>query len=439
MQRDKKLFIKTYGCQMNVYDSSRMSEIFAEEGFDITDSAENADMVILNTCHIREKAAEKIYSELGRYKPLKEKKPNLKIGVAGCVAQAEGQEIINRQPLVDLVVGPQAYHQLPKMLEKLDRGERSVELNFEIDDKFLQLRKLETLNLRPSAFLTVQEGCDKFCSFCVVPYTRGSEVSRSPDDLLEEASTLVDKGVMEITLLGQNVNAYRSHSNGSEWDLAKLICELAKIEDLKRIRFTTSHPNDMTDSLINLFATEKKLMPYLHLPIQSGSDRILKAMNRRHSVDFYLKIIDRVRYRRPDIAISGDFIVGFPGETEQDFRETVELSKRVGYAQAYSFKYSARPGTPAAEMEAVDELTKSDRLLELQSVLADQQKSFQRKMIGKKYMVLIEKIGKENGQVVGRSPYLQPVFLEASQDTIGKIVPVVIKSYRKNSLEGSLV
>ncbi len=439
MQRDKKLFIKTYGCQMNVYDSLRMSEIFAAEGFDITDSAENADMVILNTCHIREKAAEKIYSELGRYKPLKEKKPNLKIGVAGCVAQAEGQEIINRQPLVDLVVGPQAYHQLPKMLEKLDQGERSVELDFEIDDKFLQLKKLETLNLRPSAFLTVQEGCDKFCSFCVVPYTRGSEVSRSPDDLLEEASALVDKGVMEITLLGQNVNAYSSHSNGSEWDLAKLICELAKIEDLKRIRFTTSHPNDMTDSLINLFATEKKLMPYLHLPIQSGSDRILKAMNRRHSVDFYLKIIDRVRSSRPDIAISGDFIVGFPGETEQDFRETVELSKRVGYAQAYSFKYSARPGTPAAEMEAVDESTKSDRLLELQSVLADQQKSFQRKMIGKKYMVLIEKIGKENGQVVGRSPYLQPVFLEASQDTIGKIVPVVIKSYRTNSLEGSLV
>ena len=438
MSVKKKVFVKTYGCQMNVYDSQRMGEALVSDGYELTEKPDNADLILLNTCHIREKAAEKIYSELGRYKKLKANKPSLKIGVTGCVAQAEGKEIIKRQPLVDLVVGPQAYHRLPKMLQSLSEGKRSIDIEFPTEDKFLHLPKMHVTKLPPAAFLTVQEGCDKFCAFCVVPYTRGAEVSRSPKHLIAEAQGLVEKGVVEITLLGQNVNGYLFENVGDGWDLARLISELAKIPDLKRIRFTTSHPNDMSDSLINIFGNEEKLMPYLHLPVQSGSDKILKAMNRRHSVDKYLNILSRVRKARPDIALSGDFIVGFPGETDSDFQDTLDLCNEVGYAQAYSFKYSSRPGTPAAELEEIEEEKKSERLLSLQSLLTLHQKNFQKRMIGNKYPVLIEKKGKEIDQVVGRSPYLQPVFIKGSIDLLGNIVPVEMKSYRTNSLEGEI-
>jgi len=438
MSVKKKVFVKTYGCQMNVYDSQRMGEALVSDGYELTEKPDNADLILLNTCHIREKAAEKIYSELGRYKKLKANKPSLKIGVTGCVAQAEGKEIIKRQPLVDLVVGPQAYHRLPKMLQSLSEGKRSIDIEFPTEDKFLHLPKMHVTKLPPAAFLTVQEGCDKFCAFCVVPYTRGAEVSRSPKHLIAEAQGLVEKGVVEITLLGQNVNGYLFENVADGWDLARLISELAKIPDLKRIRFTTSHPNDMSDSLINIFGNEEKLMPYLHLPVQSGSDKILKAMNRRHSVDKYLNILSRVRKARPDIALSGDFIVGFPGETDSDFQDTLDLCNEVGYAQAYSFKYSSRPGTPAAELEEIEEEKKSERLLSLQSLLTLHQKNFQKRMIGNKYPVLIEKKGKEIDQVVGRSPYLQPVFIKGSIDLLGNIVPVEMKSYRTNSLEGEI-
>ena len=438
MSVKKKVFVKTYGCQMNVYDSQRMGEALVSDGYELTEKPDSADLILLNTCHIREKAAEKIYSELGRYKKLKAKKPSLKIGVTGCVAQAEGKEIIKRQPLVDLVVGPQAYHRLPKMLQNLSEGKRSIDIEFPTEDKFLHLPKMHVTKLPPAAFLTVQEGCDKFCAFCVVPYTRGAEVSRSPKHLIAEAQGLVEKGVVEITLLGQNVNGYLFENVADGWDLARLISELAKIPDLKRIRFTTSHPNDMSDSLINIFGNEEKLMPYLHLPVQSGSDKILKAMNRRHSVDKYLNILSRVRKARPDIALSGDFIVGFPGETDSDFQDTLDLCNEVGYAQAYSFKYSSRPGTPAAELEEIEEEKKSERLLSLQSLLTLHQKNFQKRMIGNKYPVLIEKKGKEIDQVVGRSPYLQPVFIKGSIDLLGNIVPVEMKSYRTNSLEGEI-
>jgi tRNA-2-methylthio-N6-dimethylallyladenosine synthase len=438
MSVKKKVFVKTYGCQMNVYDSQRMGEALVSDGYELTEKPDSADLILLNTCHIREKAAEKIYSELGRYKKLKAKKPSLKIGVTGCVAQAEGKEIIKRQPLVDLVVGPQAYHRLPKMLQNLSEGKRSIDIEFPTEDKFLHLPKMHVTKLPPAAFLTVQEGCDKFCAFCVVPYTRGAEVSRSPKHLIAEAQGLVEKGVVEITLLGQNVNGYLFENVGDGWDLARLISELAKIPDLKRIRFTTSHPNDMSDSLINIFGNEEKLMPYLHLPVQSGSDKILKAMNRRHSVDKYLNILSRVRKARPDIALSGDFIVGFPGETDSDFQDTLDLCNEVGYAQAYSFKYSSRPGTPAAGLEEIEEEKKSERLLSLQSLLTLHQKNFQKRMIGNEYPVLIEKKGKEIDQVVGRSPYLQPVFIKGSIDLLGEIVPVEMKSYRTNSLEGEI-
>ena len=438
MSVKKKVFVKTYGCQMNVYDSQRMGEALVSDGYELTEKPDRADLILLNTCHIREKAAEKIYSELGRYKKLKAKKPSLKIGVTGCVAQAEGKEIIKRQPLVDLVVGPQAYHRLPKMLRSLSEGKRSIDIEFPTEDKFLHLPKMHVTKLPPAAFLTVQEGCDKFCAFCVVPYTRGAEVSRSPKHLIAEAQGLVEKGVVEITLLGQNVNGYLFEKVGDGWDLARLISELAKIPDLKRIRFTTSHPNDMSDSLINIFGNEEKLMPYLHLPVQSGSDKILKAMNRRHSVDKYLNILSRVRKVRPDIALSGDFIVGFPGETDSDFQDTLDLCNEVGYAQAYSFKYSSRPGTPAAGLEEIEEEKKSERLLSLQNLLTLHQKNFQKRMIGNEYPVLIEKKGKEIDQVVGRSPYLQPVFIKGSIDLLGKIVPVEMKSYRTNSLEGEI-
>ncbi len=432
----KKLFVKTYGCQMNVYDSERMTGALAAEGYEVTEEAASADLILLNTCHIREKAAEKVYSELGRLKPLKAANPDLKIGVAGCVAQAEGAEIIRRQPLVDLVVGPQAYHRLPAMTAALAEGRRAIDTEFPVEDKSDHLPPARGPNARraPAAFLTVQEGCDKFCAFCVVPYTRGAEVSRPAARILAEAEDLVERGVVEITLLGQNVNAYRA----GDWTLARLIRRLAKIDGLQRIRFTTSHPNDMDDDLIDAHGTVEKLMPYLHLPVQSGSDRVLAAMNRKHTAEAYHQILGRLRAVRPDIALSGDFIVGFPGETEEDFAATLALCRRVGYAQAYSFKYSSRPGTPAAGREAVPEDVKSERLQRLQTLLSAQQTAFQQRQIGRVLPVLLEKPGREPGQLVGRSPYLQAVHCAAPPGLIGQIVPVEIVDAGPNSLAGRL-
>ncbi len=434
MTGPKKLFIKTYGCQMNVYDSERMGDALAVGGYQQVDSPENADMILLNTCHIREKAAEKVYSELGRYKGLKAANPDLKIGVAGCVAQAEGEEIIRRQPMVDLVVGPQAYHRLPTMLEHVKNGGHVVDTDFPEEDKFTQLPRGPKAKRAPSAFLTVQEGCDKFCAFCVVPYTRGAEVSRPPARLLEEARDLIERGVVEITLLGQNVNAYMADG----WSLAKLLREMAKLDGLKRLRFTTSHPNDMGDDLIEAFGEVEKLMPYLHLPVQSGSDKVLKAMNRKHTAESYLKVLERIRAARPDIALSGDFIVGFPGEEEVDFQATLDLCKQVRYGAAYSFKYSARPGTPAADRAHVDEGVKAERLKRLQTLLTEHQFDFQQSMVGKTMPVLLERPGRDPGQMVGKSPYLHAVHLDAGPELAGQVVAVKILHSGRNSLAGEI-
>ena len=431
----KKLFIKTYGCQMNVYDSERMAETLWAQGYVHTDTADDADMILLNTCHIREKAAEKIYSELGKFKGLKAANPNLKIGVAGCVAQAEGAEIIRRQPLVDLVVGPQSYHKLPQMEASVQSGKRALDTDFPEEDKFDHLAKRPKAKRGPTAFLTVQEGCDKFCAFCVVPYTRGAEVSRPADRVFSEAVDLVERGVREITLLGQNVNAYHGHPGG----LAGLIWQLSKILDLERIRFTTSHPNDMDDALIEAHGTCDKLMPYLHLPVQSGSDRILKAMNRKHTRDSYFNLVDRIRKARPDLLLSGDFIVGFPGETDQDFSDTLDLVRHVGYGQAYSFKYSARPGTPAAEKDSVDPAVASARLQELQALLTEQQYAAQAAMVGREVKVLFEKKGRREGQLIGKSEYLHAVHAVAPDHMVGKVVRVRIINDMTNSLTGELV
>ena len=431
----KKLFIKTYGCQMNVYDSERMAETLWAQGYVHTDTADDADMILLNTCHIREKAAEKIYSELGKFKALKAANPNLKIGVAGCVAQAEGAEIIRRQPLVDLVVGPQSYHKLPQMEASVQSGKRALDTDFPEEDKFDHLAKRPKAKRGPTAFLTVQEGCDKFCAFCVVPYTRGAEVSRPADRVFSEAVDLVERGVREITLLGQNVNAYHGHPGG----LAGLIWQLSEILDLERIRFTTSHPNDMDDALIEAHGTCDKLMPYLHLPVQSGSDRILKAMNRKHTRDSYFNLVDRIRKARPDLLLSGDFIVGFPGETDQDFSDTLDLVRHVGYGQAYSFKYSARPGTPAAEKDSVDPAVASARLQELQALLTEQQYAAQAAMVGREVKVLFEKKGRREGQLIGKSEYLHAVHAVAPDHMVGKVVRVQIINDMTNSLTGELV
>ena len=431
----KKLFIKTYGCQMNVYDSERMAETLWAQGYVHTDTADDADMILLNTCHIREKAAEKIYSELGKFKGLKAANPNLKIGVAGCVAQAEGAEIIRRQPLVDLVVGPQSYHKLPQMEASVQSGKRALDTDFPEEDKFDHLAKRPKAKRGPTAFLTVQEGCDKFCAFCVVPYTRGAEVSRPADRVFSEAVDLVERGVREITLLGQNVNAYHGHSGG----LAGLIWQLSEILDLERIRFTTSHPNDMDDALIEAHGTCDKLMPYLHLPVQSGSDRILKAMNRKHTRDSYFNLVDRIRKARPDLLLSGDFIVGFPGETDQDFSDTLDLVRHVGYGQAYSFKYSARPGTPAAEKDSVDPAVASARLQELQALLTEQQYAAQAAMVGREVKVLFEKKGRREGQLIGKSEHLHAVHAVAPDHMVGKVVRVRIINDMTNSLTGELV
>ncbi|PSL19800.1 tRNA (N6-isopentenyl adenosine(37)-C2)-methylthiotransferase MiaB [Shimia abyssi] len=439
MADTKKLYIKTYGCQMNVYDSERMAEAMGGAGYETTDTPDNADMILLNTCHIREKAAEKVYSELGRFKGLKAEKPDLKIGVAGCVAQAEGEEIMRRQPIVDLVVGPQAYHRLPEMEAKTQDGAKALDTDFPEEDKFEKLKNRPKAKRGPTAFLTVQEGCDKFCAFCVVPYTRGAEVSRPVDRVLSEARDLVERGVREITLLGQNVNAYHGVSGGGDKTLAQLIWELDKIDGLERIRFTTSHPNDMMDDLIEAHGTCSKLMPYLHLPVQSGSNKILKRMNRNHDRESYLRLIERIREARPDILLSGDFIVGFPEETEADFQDTMNLIEEVKYGQAYSFKYSTRPGTPAAERPLVDDSEASDRLYRLQALVAQQQREIQDSMVGREIQVLFERAGRFDGQMVGKSEYLHAVHVADCSAAIGELAKVRIVKSGTNSLAGELL
>jgi len=436
----KKLFVKTWGCQMNVYDSERMADAMGASGYETTDRADEADMILLNTCHIREKASEKMYSELGRLKEHKIARPDVKIGVAGCVAQAEGEEIIRRQPMVDVVVGPQAYHRLPDMVARSGNGTKVVDTEFPEEDKFTRLPRGPKARRAPAAFLTVQEGCDKFCAFCVVPYTRGAEVSRPVDRIIAEARDLVERGVVELTLLGQNVNAYHGvGAHGEAATLAQLLRELAKIEGLERLRYTTSHPNDMGDDLIAVHAELEKVMPYLHLPVQSGSDKILKAMNRRHTAESYLKLIERIRAARPDIALSGDFIVGFPGETDADFADTMALVEAVGYGSAFSFKYSARPGTPAAGRALVDDDVAHARLLTLQAKITEDQFAFQTSMIGRTLPILVEKVGRNAGQVIGKSPYLHAVHFEAPADSVGKILQAEIIASERNSLTGHAV
>ena len=435
MSAPKKLYIKTYGCQMNVYDSERMAEAMGGTGYEQTDRPDDADMILLNTCHIREKAAEKVYSELGRYKGLKAAKPDLTIGVAGCVAQAEGEEIMRRQPMVDIVVGPQSYHRLPDLTRKAQSGEKALDTDFPEEDKFEHLKSRPKAKRGPTAFLTVQEGCDKFCAFCVVPYTRGAEVSRPAQRIMGEARDLVERGVREITLLGQNVNAYHGHDRG----LAGLIRELATIDGLERIRFTTSHPNDMDDDLIAAHGDCDKLMPYLHLPVQAGSDKILKRMNRQHTRDQYFDIIDRLRAARPDLHLSGDFIVGFPEETEEDFAQTLDLIERVEYGSAFSFKYSTRPGTPAAERDQLPEDVKDERLQRLQALLTRQQRALQDAMVGKEVSVLFEKPGRLDGQMVGKSEYLHAVHVEAPDLRPGDLRKVRIVESGPNSLRGNLI
>ncbi|MGO4909245.1 tRNA (N6-isopentenyl adenosine(37)-C2)-methylthiotransferase MiaB [Pseudorhodobacter sp. W20_MBD10_FR17] len=434
MTEPKKLFIKTYGCQMNVYDSERMAESLGATGYVQTDTAEGADMVMINTCHIREKASEKLYSDLGRLRAAKEANPNLKVAVAGCVAQAEGAEIMRRMPLVDLVVGPQSYHRLPEMEAKIQKGERAIETDFPLEDKFDHLPERKAMR-GPAAFLTVQEGCDKFCAFCVVPYTRGAEVSRPPERLLAEARNLASRGVRELTLLGQNVNAYSAGGYG----LARLIRALADVEGIDRLRYMTSHPNDMEDDLIAAHGDCPQLMPYLHLPVQSGSDRILKAMNRKHTVDDYLRVLDRVRAARPDILLTSDFIVGFPGETDDDFEGTMNLVRKVGYGMAYSFKYSARPGTPAAEKPDVDTAVADARLQALQALLGSQQRAAQDAMVGREVDVLYEKTGRQPGQMVGKSQHLHAVHVDDPAGQVGQLVRVRVTESKSNSLAGTPV
>lgn len=445
----KRLFIKTYGCQMNVYDSERMADVLRPLGYAPTDTPEGADFVILNTCHIREKAAEKVYSELGKLRLMKLDKAAsgggaMTIAVAGCVAQAEGEEIMRRQPAVDIVVGPQAYHQLPELLTRTARarGER-IGADFAPNEKFDAMAP-ELLGVRggdgPTAFLTVQEGCDKFCSFCVVPYTRGAEWSRPVADVLDEARGLAAQGVREVTLLGQNVNAYDGAGPDGVWTLAKLARALAEVPGLDRIRYTTSHPNDMSEDLIEAHRELDALMPYLHLPVQSGSDRILRAMNRKHGRAKYIDLIGRIREARPDIAISGDFIVGFPGETDRDFEETLGLVREVGYASAFTFMYSPRPGTPAATMGTqVPPEVALARLHALQALIVEQQMAFNVAQAGKTLNVLFEKKGRNGRQAIGRSPYLQSVHVEDADHLMGRIVPVLIEHGQQNSLKGRLI
>jgi len=459
----KGLYIKTYGCQMNVYDSQRMADVLKPAGFDLVEAPEQADLILLNTCHIREKAAEKVYSEVGRLRQLRDvmktQGRDLMIGVAGCVAQAEGAEMMRRAPIIDLVLGPQTYHRLPHLVQQAaaqkagGKSARVLDTDFPAEAKFDYLPTNSTYE-GSSAFLTVQEGCDKFCTFCVVPYTRGAEFSRPVRDIVAEAQRLAQNGVMEITLLGQNVNAFHGEDiNGKTATLGRLIHRLAEVEGLERIRYTTSHPRDMDAELINAHRDVPQCMPYLHLPVQSGSNRILDAMNRQHDRDMYFRIIEDLRTARPDIALSGDFIVGFPGETDADFADTMDLVERVQYAQAYSFKYSSRPGTPASTIgEHVDEAVKSERLASLQALLNQQQIAYNAAAVGRTMDVLLDRPGKEPGQLLGRSPYLQAVHVtvtdsdypldggqsEAYDSLMGTMVPVVIESAGPNSLKGRL-
>ncbi len=436
----KKLFIKTYGCQMNVHDSERMADVLRPFGYAISDTPDDADLVVLNTCHIREKATEKVYSELGRVKALKIAKAEaggeMIIAVAGCVAQAEGEEIMKRQTAVDLVIGPQSYHRLPELIARAHRarGER-LAADFEAEEKFDAL-PADRQPAGVTAFLTIQEGCDRFCTFCVVPYTRGAEFSRPAAAIEAEARSLVARGVREVTLLGQNVNAYRDPDGVGLADLAR---RLARIPGLARIRYTTSHPADLDDDLVRAHAEVEALMPYLHLPVQSGSDRILKAMNRAHTVETYLKAVEQIRAARPDLALSSDFIVGFPGETDADFEATLGLIQDVGFASAFSFKYSRRPGTPAASMGGqIDEAVKTERLARLQALVEAQQRAFNAAQVGRSLQILVERPGRHTGQVIGRSPYLQAVHCEGATNLIGSIVPVTIVGAAHNSLTGRL-
>lgn len=431
----KKLFVKTYGCQMNAYDSAKMAGLLAPLGYAATDAPDGADMVILNTCHIREKAAEKVYSELGKLKALKDQKAStggeMLLAVAGCVAQAEGEEIVTRVPAVDLVVGPQSYHRLPEMIARAARREgKVIETDFPALEKFDSLTAPQESGI--SAFLTVQEGCDKFCTFCVVPYTRGAEHSRPAAAVLEEARRLVEKGAREIVLLGQNVNAYEGGMS-----LAGLCDALAAIDGLERIRYTTSHPRDMAEDLIAAHRDNPRLMPYLHLPVQSGSDTVLEAMNRQHKADDYRRLIDRIRTARPDIALTSDFIVGFPGESDADFEATLSLVRDIGYATAFSFKYSKRPGTPASTLrKQIPEAVKTQRLELLQQLLTRQQYAFDDAQIGKVVPVLFERLGKHPGQMMGRTPYLQPVHVAGDMALAGKVAEVRVERRTANSLHG---
>lgn len=431
----KKVFIKTYGCQMNVYDSQRMSDSLVATGYSNTENIDEADLILVNTCHIREKAAEKLYSDLGRLRVKRDKKNNsqLLIGVTGCVAQAEGEEILKRAPVVDLIVGPQAYHRLPQIIDKVQNGKKIIDTEYSTEDKFAHLpapQKKMVAKRGITAFLTVQEGCDKFCTFCVVPYTRGAQISRPIEQIINEAKLLIEAGVKELTLLGQNVNAWE---DGQGKGLGFLIETLAKLPGLKRLRYTTSHPNDMNEELLEAHRDIEILMPYLHLPVQSGSDKILKAMNRQHKAEDYLRLIEKIRNYCPDIAFSGDFIVGFPDENDNDFLDTLKLINEVNYSAAYSFKYSARPGTPGATMKnMVDEKIKDQRLAQIQELLRNQQTDFLKSKVGTKTDILIEKIGRYQGQLIGRSPWLLPVVVQ-HEAPIGSIVQVNITEASSNS------
>ena len=428
---DKFLFIKSYGCQMNVYDSDRMKDLFINKGYKITNDISKANLTILNTCHIREKAVQKVYSDIGRIKKLKNDKKNMKLVVAGCVAQAEGIEIKKRAPTVDFVVGPQSYHKLPDMINKIEEP---------LNSDFLQNEKFKNLIYNSSKisseFISIQEGCDKFCSFCVVPYTRGPEFSRPIDDIINETKKYLSNGVKEIILLGQNVNAYHGNStDGKSRDLSYLINTIAEIDEVKRIRYMTSHPIDMTDSLIKVHASNPKLMPFLHLPIQSGSDSILKKMNRKHTVSDYLKIVDKIRTIRPDIAISSDFIVGFPDETDEDFEKTMKFIEKVNFVIAYSFTYSPRPGTPAQHKDNIDQSVKKARLSALQSLLTEQQLNYNKSFINKDMEVLFEKEGRYKNQFIGRTIYNQSTFIESNEKILNKILKVKITNSTNFALE----
>jgi len=459
----KRVFIRTYGCQMNVYDSDRMADVLRPLGYALSETPEQADLVVLNTCHIRERASEKVYSELGRLRDLKSERrrggTDLTIAVAGCVAQAEGEEIIQRQPAVDIVVGPQAYHRLPELLARVARqsddrraegrrrpGAGVLDTEFPVESKFDHLPAPSEADVRAgSAFLSIQEGCDKFCTFCVVPYTRGAEYSRPATAVLREARSLVAAGATELTLLGQNVNAYHGEAapssiGGSTWGLARLIREIAEIDGLVRLRYTTSHPRDMDDDLIAVHGDVPQLMPYLHLPVQSGSDRILEAMNRGHGRDHYRRLADRLRDIRPDLALSSDFIVGFPGESDADFDDTMRLVDEIGFASAYTFKYSRRPGTPGAALgDQLAESVKTARLAALQSLLGNQQRNFNASKVGAVVPVLFAEAGRKPGQILGKSPWLQSVYVEGGADMIGTIVNVRLLAAYALSLAGEVV